>query len=159
MLSLSDLRRRGRSSFQFENPEVESGVSLASQLATWEATKLGVERPNCFGILYDAELSCRTCRVAEYCAYIAKHGHFPYDVVRERDLEPVMRTGFKDGSRAAILIQRWAMRYLTVEQLERLSQKIFGSVIDIQRIISQLRKKRLLLAEKGGRFGVRPARY
>jgi hypothetical protein len=159
MLSLSDLRRRGRSSSQFQNPEVESGVTLASDLATWEAAKLGCERPSCFGVLYDAELDCRGCRLAEYCAYVVKHGHFPYQMVRERDLEPVMRTGFKDGSRAAILIQRWAMRYLTVAQLERLSQKIFGSIIDIERIITQLRKKRLLLAEKGGRFGVRPARY
>lgn len=157
MLNIIELRKRAkREKISLgSNPKAsEIAMSLAQKIAEKTDAKYV---PPCFGILFSQVSICKECLVKPYCEVVFtkalyRDAHLA-DEIAEKDIDLSISSGFKEGSRAQLLLQKWRTM-LTITELKELSKKLFKSVIDIERIIKQVQQRRLLVT-KGGRFGVK----
>lgn len=132
--------------------------TIAEGIAKQVAGKLGAPMPRCFGRLHDLtalDSMCRECKIEPYCEIVfVRVPKSDYHIIAENDVQESAPFGFKDGSRAAILIKAWKSNLVTKGELRRLSNKLFSSTIDIQRILTELQKRRMLIHD-GKYYGIR----
>jgi hypothetical protein len=129
-------------------------LMLAKAAAAQDALNLNTAVPKCFGVLYDLETECSSCKLKDYCEIVFLREPKASNIIAEHDLQEDAPFGFRDGSRAATLIKAWKTNHLTKGELRELSRTQFKSLIDIERILAELRKRNLLIHD-GQYFGIR----
>lgn len=129
-------------------------VMLADACATAAVLNMNTTLPPCFGILYDPTTSCRECKIKDYCEVMVFRNPKPINIIAESDVQENAPFGFRDGSRAAVFIKVWKSNLYTKGELHQLSLKQFDSLIDIERILTELRKRNLLIHD-GKYLGIR----
>src|SRR6266446_1073234 len=114
-------------------PKVKKNIpfhELAQIVAKQTALNLKTTLPPCFGVLYDKTAFCHECRVKEYCEIMLIRTPKITNIIAENDLLESAPFGFKEGSRAAMFIKAWKSNLLLKGELQALSTKLFGSIID-----------------------------
>lgn len=118
--------------------------------------KVGRKLPKCFGVLYQNDKICKKCKVKLYCEYQTTWEIFNGVTLTESDIDLVTIHGFKEKSRPARIIARLHRKQFSEDDLVTLSKSMFNkTVIDSERILSQLRKRRLLVVIKQGIYRLR----
>ncbi len=138
-------------------PKIKKSIpfhELAQIVAKQTVLNLKTTLPPCFGVLYDKTAFCNECKINEYCEIVVVRVPHKGNIIAEQDLLESAPFGFREGSRAAMLIKAWKSNLLMKGELKTLSTKLFDSVIDIDRIIAEIQKRRLLIHD-GKYFGIR----
>lgn len=129
-------------------------LMLAKAAAAQDVLNLKTTVPKCFGLLYDLDTNCTMCKLKDYCEIVFLREPKASNIIAEHDLQETAPTGFREGSRAASFIKAWRFNLHTKGELYQLSLKQFESLIDIERILTELRKRNLLIHD-GKYFGIR----
>ena len=131
--------------------------TIAIALAMMTARKFNTAVPKCFGRLYnltESSSECHQCKLEPYCEIVFTRIPLTGNTIAESDLQDTAPFGFKEGSRAARFIKAWKFNLFTKGELRALSRAQFESLIDIERILAELRKRNLLIHD-GKYFGIR----